>query len=256
MEGTPHTVEKQRDYLLSSDIENRRETLEQELFLNVDMNLSQEEKESLVRINIEKALPQFDFYGTEGVELKKKVEEYLGDMGDNSPEDLSHIADIVSRLSEGMRKGFDTETTWTMIRVSLPYNEFEIPRWHSDGKYFNSTQKRYKLVATLKGPQTLFGETVDIEAHNRLGKELNDNYLRIEDDPEGFNEEDMRIRTELQKVVAQKEIGGQGEAIVYLVGEEDAVLHSEPNITEPRIFVSVLPGSDEQIAQWEGRTRS
>lgn len=255
MEGILHTTEKPRDNPLVSEIANGLEILERDLSLSIDMNLSQEEQISLERLRIEQDLPQFDFYGTEGSDLKKRVEEYLSAMGDNDTEDLSRIADIVARLSEGMRKGFGSESTWTMIRVSLPNSHYEIPRWHPDGKYFKSTKKRYKLVATPKGPQTRFGEVIDVEAYDRLEKEMYDNYRNNENDPAKLEEEDMRIRTELQKVVEQKDIGGKGMAVVYLVGEEDAVLHSEPDITEPRIFVSILPGSNEQIAQWAGRTR-
>ncbi len=255
MEGPRYDTEKQIENLLGSDIASSFELLERELYLSIDIDLSQEERKSLERVHIEQDLPQFDFYGAEGDELKNNIKNYLIAMGDNSPEDLSNIADIVSRLSEGMRKGFGAESTWTMIRVSLPHSGFEIPRLHPDGRYFKSTKKRYKLVATLKGPQTLFGEAVDVEAADRLGKEQYDNYLNNEDDLAKLEGEDIRIRTELQKVVEQKDIGGEGKAVIYLVGEKDAVLHSEPDITEPRIFVSVLPGSNEQIAQWAGRTR-
>ena len=256
MERSPNNVEKGHSKALQSQIIEGSEMLVRESSLTIDMALSQQERQSLERVQIDNNLPQFDFYGFDTKELEGKVIEYLGDMGQNDPNDISHIANVIGRLSDGMRKGFNEETTWTMIRVSLPNNEYKIPRWHPDGKYFKSSKKRYKLVATLKGPQTLFGEIIDTDGVNRLEGERRENYQKNEHDQAKLQEEDMRIRTQLQKVIAQKEIGGKGKAVVYLVGEEDAVFHSEPDISEPRIFVSVLPGSKEQVSQWAARTRN
>jgi hypothetical protein len=47
--------------------------------------------------------------------------------------------------------------------------------------------------------------------------------------------------------------GVRPHGVVYFVGNKDAVVHSEPDITEPRIFIVVLPGSNEQIEEWKGR---
>jgi hypothetical protein len=42
------------------------------------------------------------------------------------------------------------------------------------------------------------------------------------------------------------------QAVMYLVGDKDAKVHSEPVMDKPRIFMQVLVGSKEQIDEWRG----
>lgn len=45
------------------------------------------------------------------------------------------------------------EYFWITIRATLPNNEFDIPRWHKDGKYFRgTTEETPKFATVLKGP--------------------------------------------------------------------------------------------------------
>ncbi len=236
---------------ISTAIERSQAALEGERVVGIDIGLSPVERESLARVRVERDLEQFDFYGVGTDELREKLQSYFGQMGENTEQDLLSISDIVWRLSEGMREGFGEQSTWTMVRVSLPGSSFEVPRWHPDGKYFSSTKKQYKLVATLRGQDTLFGEAIDPEAVACFQEEESNNRRKYKDDPRRLQEEEMCIRRELAKVVRQTQIGGEGMAVIYLVGEKDAVLHSEPYITEPRIFIAVLPGSKKQITEWQ-----
>lgn len=52
------------------------------------------------------------------------------------------------------------------------------------------------------------------------------------------------------QVVQPNDTCKDGEAIIYLIGDKDAAVHSEPPIHAPRIFVSILPGSKRQINEW------
>jgi len=45
----------------------------------------------------------------------------------------------------------------------------------------------------------------------------------------------------------------KGQAALYRVGEQGKNIHSEPRITEPRIFMSVIVGSEAQIAELKSR---
>ncbi len=255
MEGLPRTPEKNEYVPLSKQIEQKLGTLEQERAISVDMQVSPEEQEVIDRILIERSLEQFDFYGSNPDELKAKLEIYFAEMGENSSEDLATISNIIGRVSEATQVGLKGESTWTMVRVSLPNNDFEIPRWHPDGKYYHSISKQYKLVATVKGAQTRFANAINQKEVTKLQQQESENYDKNASNPELFNTEDIRIRTELAEAVREKEIGIQGQAVIYLVGEDHAVLHSEPHITESRIFFAVLPGSNEEISQWEANMR-
>src|SRR3989344_3303901 len=126
-----------------------------------------------IKVKIEKELEQFNYYGPLADDLEIKLEDKFKEMGRNSENDISIISRKVAELAREMVSGFDEEAAWVMVRVSLPNDEFQTPRWHPDGSYYYDNEGRrapaYKLVATLKGPQTLFAEKIDAE---KFGKTL------------------------------------------------------------------------------------
>lgn len=238
MEKSPENREEK--FSLSQEIKGKKENLEKDNFISVDLNLSDVEKETLSNIKVEKELDQFNYYGQLEVDLETDLEQYFKGMGNNSEHDISIISKKVTELAREIKKGFEKETCWVMVRVSLPNDEFQTPRWHPDGAYYHDSEGRwapaYKLVATLKGPQTLFSEKIDTE---KFEKTLT-------------GEDTIETRKELTKLVKPIDIVKDGQGVVYLVGHKNAVIHSEPNITESRIFIAVLPGSEEQIKEWKG----
>lgn len=229
--------------------------LDSERLLNIDMFLSSSERSHLNNLIIQRRLEQFDFFGSPTKLLKSRLERHLAGLGDNSPDTISSVAGIVLRLSQEMCCGFGGESVWTMVRGLLPTDEFVVPRWHPDGKYFASEKKCYKLATTLKGASTLFGETKNPLRVQKLLREEITNYQENLNNPGKFDEEDLRIRKELAEIVEPMRIGGPGHAVIYLVGDDDAVLHSEPDITEPRLLVTVLTGSRKQISEWQRRQK-
>jgi len=50
------------------------------------------------------------------------------------------------------------EHFWMAIRVTMPNNDYDIPRWHKDGNFFpqnNNETSTSKFVTVMKGPGTL-----------------------------------------------------------------------------------------------------
>lgn len=137
-----------------------------------------------------------------------------------------------------MQKDFNKESVWVMVRVTLPNNEFDIPRWHKDGYYIESEEKTYKLVFTVKGAPTRFAEMTDVGKYKELEK---------------YEEDDIEIRKKFMSAVKETDPISKDQATMYLVGGEDAKVHSEPPIDAPRIFMSVVPGSREQIEKFKER---
>ncbi len=129
------------------------------------------------------------------------------------------------------------ETTWISVRLFSPTDEYRLPRWHADGIYYDFVGKQEKFVATLKGPSTLF---FDLNEEDK--KYLYSTYLSLQPDwskinevlAESFKDRDQ-IRTE------------PNHGMLYRVGDESALVDSEPNIDIERIFFSVLPGSIKEI---------
>ena len=237
---------------LTSEIENRLQELESNNFVHIEMQITPPEQDSLDRIRIEHEVEAFDSYGPVGDDLKERIVQHLGSVGQNDVADIEHVANIINRLAMGVQKGFAKEAVWIAVRVSLPNSTFDIPRWHPDGAYFTSEpgEKTYKFVAALQGAPTLFGRIRDEEVYRQLETISRENQLKNQGNPEALEAEESRIRRELVKVIEPLTESRPTQATIYLVGHEEAVIHSEPPIHEPRIFVSVLPGSREQIDEW------
>jgi len=62
------------------------------------------------------------------------------------------------------------------------------------------------------------------------------------------------IRPKLAKLVGKKyNKVPDNKGLIFEVGSKNAVIHSEPPIEHERIFISILPGSYEQISELKKR---
>lgn len=242
--GVAHEEERRRD---------KMEILREHGLVSFDVAITPEEKKVIAEVNVEKELPQFDYYGSVNEELVRNLIVYLSGLGENSPEIVGTLSHLVARVAEIASNDLGKESAWVMVRTSLPHDDFTIPRWHSDGKYFDSEDETYKLVMTIKGALTRFGETKDLGVFEEIMKEVSRNHDLHSDDSETFEREDLRLRKELDAIVQEIHPSQQGEAVYYLVGNRDAQIHSEPKIDTPRIFMSVVAGSTDQINQLRQR---
>lgn len=231
--------------------EDKMRTLKERNFVSFNVKLTPEEKASIEKVNIQKELPAFNSYGPVNDELVKNLITYFGELGENSQETIEAISKLVARIAKNTLADFEKELAWVAIRIILPTREFDVPRWHLDGKNLQSLKsenKVYKLILTIKGSPTLFGETNDLERFKRLTEENFNNYkLNHDTNFELFKKEDIKIRTELDSIVNKVSGYKSGEAMYYLVTHENATIHSEPKIDEPRIVMSVVAGSNDQM---------
>ncbi|MST04466.1 MAG: hypothetical protein EXS49_02795 [Candidatus Pacebacteria bacterium] len=236
---------------------SKLEVLKERNIVNFDMDLSPKEKESVDALKIEVELPEFNHYGPISDDLIKNLKEHLYNLGDNLDGIIESVSRIIKRVTGGMITDFNAESAWVAVRTSLPNNQWSIPRWHKDGRYFklkDPKDKVYKLVMAIKGAPTRFGIATDSEKFERLSEEGNKNYTKICENKERRTEleqEDLRIRRELANIVQEMPTLEAEQATLYLVGDEDAIIHSEPDMKDPRLFVSVLVGSKEQIDEWK-----
>ena len=241
----------------SKNNKDKIEFLKERNIISFDVGLTAEEKDSIDKLRIETQLPQFNFYGPINDGVTEALSAYLSGLGENSEETKTNISKLVARITEGMIKDFDAESAWVMLRSFLPNDEYKLPRWHKDGRYFASKERVYKLIFSIKGAPTRLGKATDAEKFEQLEKESSENFVtnRISsDNPKKFEDEGIRIRKELELVVKEIEPLEVGHAAMYLIGDKDAVIHSEPLIDEPRIFMSVIVGSQDQINEWKEKS--
>jgi hypothetical protein len=213
--------------------------------VSVDLQLTPSERENAQKLAITKNIGKFEYRGSiDDNNLLSTLNHYLNTLGENPDDVIESIAHLIDRFARGSAGFFDSRLIWIESRSFTPNNYFDIPRWHTDAKFFNP-HRPYKSVVAIKGPQTRFGVTTDLEKFIQLSI--------LENKEEHGSEEDLRIRTQLDEIV--KETGNPGEenATIFLVGGNDAIIHSEPKTDEQRLFVSVITGPEEEMNEWYRR---
>ena len=122
----------------------------------------------------------------------------------------------------------------------MPHDFFNTPRWHTDGYYyapFNGQQ--YKIACALKGPSTLF-----CQAPTDIREKFNE--LQAKQSSRVMIAELLKDQPILQASTTQ--------AMLFVVGDfQSAAIHSEPPIDQARLFISILPGTHEQIQELYNR---
>ena len=151
---------------------------------------------------------------------------------------------------------------WLDIRATQVSDEFNIPRWHTDGNFFHRPNEgQWKLATCLLGPGTLF--LVDGDEGRKVEEEQRTIMLETMDkrkfvDKVKERSFEMQKETQVRKVladlfakweIAQPSIG---EMAFFRVGNVNAAVHSEPKSVGDRIFVSILPGTETELRTQPG----
>ena len=186
--------------------------------------------------------------------VKINLHNLLNGVEGNDSDVIDTIADTIDRVATGFVKGMGHESMWLTLRITFPDESFDVPRWHTDGRYFDTDEPVHKLAATLKDAQTRFAKITDIEKFNALDEETYKNDEK-QQTYEEFLARDIEIRKEIEQTVEEIIISEYGEGVIFQVGDKDAVPHSEPPTTGLRIFVSVVGGTKEQIEEMKVRKR-
>jgi hypothetical protein len=129
-----------------------------------------------------------------------------------------------------------------MIPCNNDDKNYLIPRFHTDGRFFNINDKnnngQTKFITTLKGAGTIF-----VDAN----KEIRDIYNNFRDNN---IDKDIEYRSKLMNLLKNTNkinLKNNEGAIFKSFDRNLAAIHSEPHITEPRIFLSIMPGNEEEI---------
>lgn len=172
--------------------------------------------------------------------------DFIKNIGNNSQNDINIMYNIIKSLLESILEIYSTDSYWIKLSIISKNTNFDIPRWHCDGFYFrNRTKLQTKFITTLKGPTTLILDTT---------KEEKDNYLKLREETK---EPDINIDS--RKYIDSKIKGikinlTNNSGVIFVAGDKDkCLIHSEPIHNEDRIFISILPGSKEDILEYSER---
>lgn len=196
-------------------------------FINFDLELTQDEKQSLESLLIDSA-SHYENYGDLEI-LPTEVSSFLNSLAESNSSISKTIAGLVQKLVQKIIAFTGQESVWVTMRAYLPVTNFKEPRWHADTYYYPPTGEQYKVAITLKGASTLF-YAVSAQEREELEPIRND-------------KEALRKKIDNSKVVRARPYQGS----IFIVGPSYAPIHSEPNIDHKRLFLSMIPGSKQQI---------
>lgn len=215
------------------------------------IDYTQEEKNAIHNFNVKNA-GNYNAFNYNGSELNKKdVKEFLEKLGDNSKKEINLITEIIFKLLSNITKGYKTDYYRISIRIVDFSHDFDIPRWHIDGKYFKDKLNQSKFVTVVKGPGTLFKDnTPEIKKvfhpiRDEFHKEISNVEVGTDEWTKISNKYRKKFDHELQPFKTNQLSNDDG--IIFFAGDENSLIHSEPHMDRQRMFISILPGTKEDI---------
>ncbi|QDS69144.1 hypothetical protein FKW77_010457 [Venturia effusa] len=153
---------------------------------------------------------------------------------------------------------------WLSIRATTPTTDYDEPRWHTDDDFFHSEKlirTQWKLVTTLLGPGTLFIEDANsaraIEAKTKQeSRDACKDHLCNPFNCLGCATASADIRHRLSDRFEKEEViqAADGHCCFFRIGQEQGAVHSEPPHDCDRVFVNIVPGTEDEIqklmAKW------
>jgi hypothetical protein len=221
-----------------------------------DINYTEQEQESIDNFKIEKRCSYTHNGSLTGI---NDLNTFLSDIGHNTKKDVDNLEQIILNLIEKVLEGYNMEDFLLIIRARTPDSEFDIPRWHRDGPYFDHTIITSKFATVLKGPGTLFikSSTSNSEQFNEINdredeeRRLKRERIGIRFTHEEQREIDERYRTIYASLPKNSDMvqSGKNQGVIFFAdsGGVRGAIHSEPKIDENRIFISIVPGTKENI---------
>jgi hypothetical protein len=182
------------------------------------------------------------------------LQNFLESIGSNNKENITILHKIIYKLIKKVLLGVSLDHFWLIIRISLPHNILKKQRWHYDGLYFPKNPKSVqpKFITVLRGPGTLFIQNQDkaLKIFNKIDKE------RISEMDQEINFEkkikiDEKYIPVFEKDLEQFEKSQlkNNQGLLFMKNNNKRLIHSEPSIDKSRIFISIVPGTKENIEE-------
>jgi hypothetical protein len=193
------------------------------------------------------------------------------------------------RFLHGFLSQAGTQHYWLTIRATRPTSKYDTTRWHTDDLFFDhdgekdrvepghaskrrkSSRRRkrkedvakrtyWKLATTLLGPSTLFLKDGMRARHTQRAAKRAECAKQGEHTCTQFRclgclDAVEAVRQTLAAEFAHEEVERPqyGEVAFFRLGDEEGAVHSEPACREDRIFVNVVPGTEEELKALMGR---
>jgi hypothetical protein len=217
-----------------------------------DIKYTEQDKKTIQNFNINKML-DYSYYGKFDKDLiDKSLYNFILKIGNNSENEIKIIINIIYKLIDKITKCYRKEYIWLSIRVSIPNNNFDFPRWHIDG-YQNSS----KFVTTLIGPSTLLIDDTDVKSRD-IYFDIQSQEMKEYQKIKSFTKQWIKINDKFRKIYSKKLKNckivqpSNDQGIIFLtdvptIKSKNICIHSEPPINENRFFISIMCNDEKVI---------
>ena len=190
----------------------------------------------------------YDYCGTNNL---PNIKTFLKSLGNNTDDQIQIIYKMIDKTIQTVLSGYKKEHFWLSIRVSKNNDRFNIPRWHNDGYFFDSSiPNQSKFITVLKGPGTLLKKStakvkkIFDENKNEMFNKMKES--STEDQTKIYNEHKLIIAKKLEDFPTIQLNNNQG--LIFYVGDDNSAIHSEPRMDDMkggRFFISILPYTEK-----------
>lgn len=177
----------------------------------------------------------YEYFGNNQIDTLNK---FLKKVGKNTKENINNFEKIILNIINIVLTGYNLNYFCLFIRTYIKETINYIPRWHKDDNLFINQSK---FITVLKGPGTLFisnnqnANNIFINLENNVIK--SDSIIIYDNYNEHMNEK-LKLFNQFQL--------NNNQAIIFFMGD-NCPIHSEPNIINNRFFISIIPGTENQI---------
>lgn len=243
-------------------IKNALENIEIISYEIFKLNFTKQEKKTIEMLDIKinrNSQTNYNFYGnidefTQNVngDIDSLI-DFIKSIGDNSDIIAKEVSCIITNISNLLKHGYEKDYCWMTIRVVEGTKNFKVPRWHCDGKYFNPDKypdPQTKFIMVLKGPGTLL-----IKQDDKIKTIYNNHLKKLASESRYASIEDRELLDiELKENGAEQIQLSNDEGLIFLAGHSNCTIHSEPDIVEPRIFLSFVFADEYNINEWKSKS--
>lgn len=240
-------------------VKNALKNIEKDSYKIFQLNLTNSNKKLIKSIKINHS-NNYNFFGNidnliciESDDLTNLI-EFICLIGKNTKDLAKELVEIIKNILKTLSLGYEKKYCWLTIRSFIFTDFFQIPRFHCDGKYFKEyPEPQTKFVFVLKGSGTIFIKP------NKQVKQIYNEYLT-----QSFNNIKPSLNSiegrelldkELKKINAKQLQINNKQGLIFLSGHQNCLIHSEPNITEPRLFLSIVFADEPNIDEWKNRKK-
>lgn len=198
-----------------------------------DINYSQNDLKQIDNFDIQSNL-DYEYFGDIHIDT---LTDFLKSVGKNTNENINNFQKIILNIINIVLTGYNLTHFCLFIRTYTKENIKYIPRWHKDDNLFTNQSK---FITVLKGPGTLFISN-NKKADNifiTLENNIKSNSIIIYQNSNKYINDKLKTFNQFQL--------NNNQGIIFLMGDK-CPIHSEPNIINNRFFLSIIPGSENQI---------